>query len=62
MLTAQEVAEILRVSARTVKRMVDSGELYGLRVGQGQRYRIPREALDAYLRGESRRHQSDERA
>ena len=49
-LTAEEVATILRTSLRTVRNLIKSGRLRGIKVGRG--YRIPREALEEYLRGE----------
>jgi excisionase family DNA binding protein len=48
--TVEEVAQLLRVSARTVYRLVERGELRALRVGD--LYRISQENLDSYLRGE----------
>ena len=48
--TVEEVAAKLRVSPRTVYRMVQRGELRGVRVGD--LYRIPREAFEAFMRGE----------
>ena len=48
--TIEEVARILRVSGRTVYRLVERGEIRALRVGD--LYRISQEALDAFIRGE----------
>jgi excisionase family DNA binding protein len=48
--TVEEIAEKLRVSPRTVYRMVQRGEIRGLRVGD--LYRIPRESFEAFMRGE----------
>lgn len=48
--TVDEVAAILKVHPRTVYRMVERGELRGVKVGV--LWRIPQEALDAFLRGE----------
>lgn len=45
--TLQEVAEILRVSTRTVTRRVSSGELEGYR--EGIMWRVPESSLRAYL-------------
>ncbi len=47
MLTADEVAAILRVSTMTVYRLIRSGELPAVRVGRT--YRIREEDLDAYV-------------
>ena len=47
--TIEQVAEILQVNPRTVNRLLERGELKGRRVGR--LWRIPQEALDAYLRG-----------
>jgi excisionase family DNA binding protein len=48
MLTVEEVADILRVSTQTVRRLIDDKELKAYRV-RGQ-WRIKREDLDEYLR------------
>lgn len=50
MLTRQQVADELQLSLSTVGIMVRTGELHSVQV-RGM-YRIPRESLDAYLRGE----------
>lgn len=47
-LTVNEVAELMRVSRMTVYRLVHSGELPAVRVGRS--FRVPQDALDAYLR------------
>lgn len=46
-LTVAEVAEVMRVSRMTVYRLTKSGELPAVRVGHS--YRVPQDALDAYL-------------
>ncbi|HQY32785.1 helix-turn-helix domain-containing protein [Actinotalea sp.] len=46
-LTVAEVAETMRVSKMTVYRLARSGELPAVRVGRS--YRVPQDALDAYL-------------
>jgi excisionase family DNA binding protein len=46
-LTVAEVADALRVSTMTVYRLVNTGELSGLRVGKNIRIRAT--DLDAYL-------------
>ena len=48
--TVQEVADRMRVSRKTIYRLVERGELRAVRLGDV--YRIPREALEALLRGE----------
>lgn len=47
-LTVNEVADLMRVSRMTVYRLVHSGELPAVRVGRS--FRVPQDALDAYLR------------
>ena len=46
-LTLEEVAEKLRLNERTVTRLINDGKLRGIRIGN--RYRIPRIALDEFL-------------
>lgn len=48
--TVKEVAERLRVSLKTIYRMVERDEIRAIRLGDV--YRIPRESLDTLLRGE----------
>lgn len=48
-LTVAEVASIMRVSKMTVYRLVHAGELPAVRVGRS--FRVPEDAVDAYLRG-----------
>ena len=48
--TIEEVAKVLQVNQRTVNRLLERGELRGVKVGR--LWRIPEAALDAYLRGE----------
>lgn len=50
LLTRSEAADVLRVSLTTMSRIIGSGRLPHLRIGRA--VRIPREALDAYVRGE----------
>ncbi|MDP9800576.1 excisionase family DNA binding protein [Arcanobacterium wilhelmae] len=45
--TVAEVAEVTRVSRMTVYRMVHSGELPAVRVGNS--YRVPRSALEQLI-------------
>lgn len=47
LLTAQEVADLLRVSTMTVYRLIRQGELPAVRVGRS--YRVRRPDLEAYL-------------
>ncbi len=47
-LTVEEVADVMRVSKMTVYRLLHSGELPGVRVGRS--FRVPEDALEAYLR------------
>lgn len=46
-LTVAEVADQMRVSRMTVYRLVHGGELPAVRVGRS--FRVPQDALDAYL-------------
>ena len=48
-LTPREVAERLRVSAQTVYRLVESGELHSKRIGRS--IRIHQRAVDDFLAG-----------
>ena len=48
--TVKEVADRLRVSAKTIYRLVERGELRAIRLGDV--YRIPREEFEALRRGE----------
>lgn len=50
-LTVEEVAEVMRVSKMTVYRLLHSGDLPGVRVGRS--FRVPQDALEAYLRSSS---------
>ncbi|WP_182112127.1 MULTISPECIES: helix-turn-helix domain-containing protein [unclassified Actinotalea] len=49
--TVAEVAETMRLSKMTVYRLVHSGELPAVRVGRS--YRVPQDALEAYLAASS---------
>jgi excisionase family DNA binding protein len=49
--TTTEVAQMLHVSERTVKRLIATGELSSLLVGT--RRRITQEQLDNYVKGAS---------
>lgn len=50
--TPRQVAEQLLVHERTVIRLIERGELHAIKVGK--QWRIPRESLESYLRGEGR--------
>ena len=49
LLTANEVADLMRVSRMTVYRLIKTGEMPALRVGRGYRFR--EEDVPDYLRG-----------
>lgn len=49
--TTSDVATMLQISERTVKRLIATGELGSLRVGT--RRRITQEQLDNYVKGAS---------
>jgi excisionase family DNA binding protein len=49
-LTIDQVATLLQVHHRVVRKLLRSGTLHGVRVGT--LWRIPRAAVDAFLRGE----------
>ena len=53
-LDADEVARILRVHPRTVKRLASQGILPGFRVGGQWRFR--RGAIEEYIRRQEQRH------
>lgn len=53
-LDADEVAELLRVHPRTVKRLASQGGLPGFRVGGQWRFR--REAIEEYIRRQEQQH------
>jgi excisionase family DNA binding protein len=48
MLSLEEVAYRLNVSVQTVRRLIDSGQLKGVKVGR--QWRVRQEDLDAYIR------------
>ena len=48
-LKVSEVAAMLRVSKMSVYRMIHSGDLEAVRFGRN--FRVPEQAVDAYLRG-----------
>jgi len=48
MLTVAEVAEILRVSERTIYNLLEAGDLRGVRVGRS--WRMQKEALEEFIK------------
>ena len=48
-LTLQEVADTLQVSERTIRRLVNRGDLAGFKVGDRGQLRVKIEDLQAYL-------------
>jgi len=49
--TLEEVADILRVSVQTVRRMIADGELQAKKI-RGQ-WRVEKEVLEEYIRSQS---------
>jgi excisionase family DNA binding protein len=47
LLTLEQVAEVLQVSTKTVLRLIDRGELTGVKVGKA--WRFTREDLQLYI-------------
>lgn len=58
MLTAEEVARIMKVSIKTVRNWVLSGELPTISIGSRE-YRISRRDLDAFIEKQRRKRQPD---
>ena len=52
-LTIDQVAAILRVNERTVRRLRDAGRITGIKLGH-RTVRFDRREIDRYLRGESK--------
>lgn len=50
LLTIAQVAKHLQVSVATVRRLIDAGELRGVRVGR--LWRVPKAAVGEYLGGD----------
>ncbi len=51
-LSIKEVAEALGLAPSTIKAMLDSGQLRGVRVGRGKgKFLIPRKAVEDLLSG-----------
>lgn len=49
LLTIREVADALQVSEKTVRRLVNRGDLSGFKVGDRGQVRVKQEDLEAYL-------------
>lgn len=49
-LTAEEVADYLKINIRTVYKLLESGELRGIKVGRI--WRIAESAVNEFVRGE----------
>ena len=49
LLTLREIAESLQVSERTIRRLVNRGDLAGVKVGDRGQVRVKSEDLEAYL-------------
>ena len=59
MLTADEVAKIMKVSIKTVRRWVQSGELATIPIGTRE-YRISRKDLDVFIEEQKKKRQHSE--
>ena len=59
-LDADEVARLLRVHPRTVKRLASEGILPGFRVGS--RWRFRREAINDYIKRQEQQHNDRKKA
>ena len=55
-LTAKEVAKIMKVSLKTVREWVASGDLQVIEIGKRE-YRISRQALNEFIQKRQRRSQ-----
>ncbi len=49
LLTVQEVAEVIRVSERTVRRLIKRGDLTAYRVGERGQLRVKEPELERYV-------------
>ena len=56
MLTADEVAKIMKVSIKTVRKWVQSGELASIPIGTRE-YRISRRDLNTFIEEQSKKRQ-----
>ena len=54
LLTAEDVARIMKVSIRTVRRWVATGQIEIVEIGK-QDYRITREALNSFIQERQKR-------
>ncbi len=59
-LDADEVAKLLKVHPRTVKRLANEGILPGFRVGSQWRFR--REAINEYIKRQEQQHDDRKKA
>jgi len=59
-LDADEVAKLLRVHPRTVKRLASEGVLPGFRVGSQWRFR--RESINEYIKRQEQQHNDRKKA
>jgi len=60
--TAEEVAEELRVSKRTLYRYINSGRLNGQKAEGAQKWLFTRADIDAFINGDTKgRHTTDPR-
>jgi len=57
--TINEVASLLKVSPKTVRRLIESGKLSAVRVGRV--YRVPHKALEAFLAQSATKRREDEK-
>ena len=55
-LTAKEIAKIMKVSLKTVREWVASGDLQVIEIGKRE-YRISRQALNDFIQKRQRRNQ-----
>lgn len=51
LLTVDEVAEALRLTPHTIRRMLKEGKLTGAKIGAGQQWRVRKTDLETYLEG-----------
>ena len=57
--TINEVASLLKVSPKTVRRLIESGKLGAVRVGRV--YRVPHKALEEFLAQSATKRREDEK-
>lgn len=55
LLTVEEVAEILKLSAYKIRELCKKGELSGFKLGDGRQWRIQRADLEDYINRQRRR-------